>query len=184
MLKALKIILIVIGVIVVSLLSFLAYMDFFSTPQVVEMAVGPYTYVYEEYIGPYQNCGPVFMKVDQAIRKEGVTSTKGIGFYFDDPSKVEPEKCRSFCGSIISESDLKKNPQLKKVVKVGRLSNKKRVVVKFPIKNRFSFMLGPIKCYPVLAKYITEKGYKKPDEGIEIYDIDAKEIMFIMEIEK
>ncbi len=182
--KVIKIILIVLGVLVVSVFLFLAYMGMFSTPKAEEMVIGPYIYLYEEYVGPYMNSGQIFIKVDQVIKKEGIIAEKGIGIYLDNPSKVDPEKCRSLCGSIVSESDLRKAPQLKKALKVGRLSNKKRIVVKFPIRNRFSFIVGPIKCYPVLEKFITEKGYKLPDTGIEIYDMTAKEIMFIMEIKK
>ena len=31
------------------------YMGVFLTPEVVEMETGPYTFVYEEFVGPYKS---------------------------------------------------------------------------------------------------------------------------------
>jgi hypothetical protein len=43
-------------------------------------------------------------------------------------------------------------------------------------------MVGPMKAYPILSKYTIDKCYAVT-KSIEIYDIPAKKIFYIMQIE-
>ncbi|MEI8091522.1 MAG: hypothetical protein WCG98_04790 [bacterium] len=58
------------------------------------------------------------------------------------------------------------------------------VVVEFPYKNSFSYMVGPIRVYPVVNAYLKEKGYNTGVARTELYDVTAKKIYYIAEIVK
>lgn len=180
------VILIIAGIFGVSALGFLAfsaYIGLFSTPKATETVIGPYTYVYEEFVGEYKKSGPVFDKVYYTLRDKGISTTLGLGVYFDDPAVVPADKLRSHCGVVLEEKDLDKLTDLKKRFKAGQFSRSKRLVVEFPIKNGLSYMVGPMKCYPVLMRYAKEKGYKPDALSFEVYDETAGRILFVMEIE-
>jgi len=179
--KILKWILIIVAVIVVLLLAFLTYMGIFSSPQAYESKMGPFTIIYESFTGPYAETGPVFNKVFEALKAEGIETTRGLGIYYDDPSKVPPDKLRSDCGIVIEEKDLAKFNQIKNKFKVKHLPQKDSVVIEFPIRNMLSYMIGPMKAYPALMKYAEEKGYQW-GRSYELYDEDQGKIFFVMEI--
>lgn len=181
--STIKIILFVFLGLIILVVGYLGYLGMFSKPVAAEQKIGPYTFVYEEFIGPYKDSGSVFEKVYNVLKENGIESTKGIGVYFDDPAKVEAEKLRSHCGAIIEEKDYNKLAQLEGLLKKGNLAQKDSIVVEFPKKGILSYMIGPMKCYPILAKYAKEKGYNISDKGIEIYDEPAKKIYFIFQIE-
>jgi hypothetical protein len=57
------------------------------------------------------------------------------------------------------------------------------VVAEFPLKTSLSYMVGAMKAYPVLSKYIAEKNYKVTS-SLEVYDMSAKRIKYIMQYNK
>jgi hypothetical protein len=156
-------------------------MGMFDAPTVTEQELGPYTYVYEKFVGPYWESGKAFEKVGAALKADGITHEKGIGIYYDDPSKVAKEKLRSDCGFVLKDSDLAKLPELKKKYAVAVMPKKMYMVVEFPKKNTLSYMLGPIRCYPALMRYAQDKGYKLA-APYELYLKDKT--LFVMEIVK
>jgi len=177
-----KILAVTAGVVLTIVLSgviFLAYLGMFSTLEPVERVMGPYTFVYEEFAGPYRDTGPVFDKVNAALEKEGIQPPRGLGIYYDDPAKVPADKLRSKCGSIIEGENLKKFEKVKEKFKVIVIEKSRGVVVEFPIKNALSYMIGPMKCYPFMAKYIQEKGYKLKGNAYELYDIPGAKTLYV-----
>jgi hypothetical protein len=58
------------------------------------------------------------------------------------------------------------------------------MVVEFPLKNSLSYMIGPMKVYPVIAKYMKDKGYNNEVPMVELYDMMAKKIYYIANITK
>ena len=177
----LKTIVAVVVVLIVAVVLFMGYMGLLVTPKVFEQITGPYTYAYEEFIGDYKKTGPAFERVNKALIDQNITSPEGIGVYFDDPAKVPSDKLRSYCGAIINESDAVKlttNENLK----IGKIEEQKSVIVELPIKNSLSYMLGPIKAYPALGKYISQKGYKVKI-SFELYDMQGKKIRYVMQCE-
>ena len=164
------------------IITFLAYMGLFSSPKASEKNIGPYTFIYEEFIGPYKDTGPVFDKIYKALEKHGIKTTLGIGIYFDDPKNVPQDKLRSQCGVIINEKDLSKVEEQGKSYKIGHIERGKSIVVEFPIKNSLSYMIGPMKGYPALTKYIEGKNYTIKNYAFEIYDIPSKKILFVWQL--
>lgn len=58
------------------------------------------------------------------------------------------------------------------------------MVAEFPIKNSVSYMAGVIKVYPALKKYMIAKGYSSEVPVMELYDMVAKKIYYVIEITK
>jgi len=181
--KILKWILIVIIVIVLLVIGFLAYMGIFSPMKPYESKMGPFTIAYENFVGPYGKTGPVFARVSEALKAEGITTARGLGIYYDNPSQVPADKLRSDCGIVIEEKDLAKFNKLKTKFKVKELAQNDSVVVEFPIRNAVSYMIGPMKAYPALMKYAGEKNYKGT-MTYELYDEAHGKAFFVMVIEK
>jgi hypothetical protein len=175
----------IVGVLIVLLLMtaavFLWYMGFFSTLQVNEQEMGPYTYVFERFIGPYWETEQIFKKVEHSLKAEGIASDKAIGIYYDNPAVVLKDKLRSDCGLVLEDKDLPRVPDLKKKYSVATIAKKMCIVVEFPMKNKLSYMFGPMRAYPALLKYMQDKGYKMA-VPFELYENDK--IFFVMEIVK
>ena len=175
----------IILVVVLSFVIFMGYLGMFSTLEPYEKVMGPYTFVYEDFTGPYKDTGPVFDKVYKGLEKDGIKTTRGIGIYYDNPSDVPAEKLRSKCGSIIEDDiDLKKLEKLKGKYKVMTIEKTQSVVVNFPIKNAMSYMVGPMKCYPALMKYSKEKKLEMKNHAYELYDMPEKITYYILPVVK
>ena len=122
-------------------------------------------------------------KVSTTLSGAGITSFTGIGIYYDDPAVVSWADLRSDIGALIASEDMTKVPQTGDI-KVKTIPSTKSIVIEFPLKNSVSYMAGVIKVYPVLEKYIQEKGYKMHVPITELYDTAAKKIYYIAEIIK
>ncbi|MCX5751855.1 MAG: GyrI-like domain-containing protein [Candidatus Saganbacteria bacterium] len=180
--KILKWILIVIVVLVLILAGFLAYLGAFSSVKVVEKEMGPYTVVYERFVGPYQETGKVFDKVYKSLAADKIQTTVGIGVYYDDPKTTPADKFRSDCGSAIANKDLAKVKALKKY-KIMPIAKKRCLVVEFPMKNMLSYMIGPMKAYPELGKYAAVNKIKV-SLVYEVYDMAAHKAYYVMQVKK
>jgi hypothetical protein len=171
------------GVLVLVCICFWGYMGMFSSVLVIEKEMGPYTLVYDSFVGDYKDTGPVFARIHESLLKDGITTTDGIGIYHDDPAKVPAGQRRSDCGSVLPEKDLSRVPELQQKYRIMVLEKKKSMVAVFPVKNSLSYMLGPMKGYKALMDYAGAKGYRLA-EPYEYYDMAGKRVCFVMPIEK
>lgn len=174
-------ILIIIGIITVIVIGFLAYMGFFATLKIEEKEVGGYTVAGMEVVGPYSKVGQHISHVDKKLKALGINSTKGFGIYYDDPKTTPKDQCRSFVGNIIDDVDEDKIKVLElNGLKVDSIPKAKTVVVEFPIKNMMSYMIGPMKVYPVISKHMMDKKYASV-MSYEVYDNVEHKIIFAMQ---
>jgi hypothetical protein len=178
--KILKIIGFVLAGLIVMAVLFLAYMGFFSSIEIVEKETGPYTIVYESFIGSYAETGKVFNRVYEALQKDGVATKRGLGIYYDNPATVEAANLRSDCGVIIEEKDMAILEKIKDKYQIKTIEKAHRMTAEFPKKNVLSYMIGPMKVYPQFAKYVKNMNYKASAMGFEIYD--EEKIIFMMDI--
>jgi hypothetical protein len=181
--KILKWSLIILAVLIVALLGYLAYLGVFSALKVTEQKLGPYTLAYAEYMGPYSGSGPILTRVNNSLKQDGVECTKGFGIYFDDPKQVAADKLRSKLGCIIEAKDLAKFGKVSRKYKIMKWPARDCLVTEFPIRSDLSYMIGPMKAYPELNKALKAKGYKM-STVMELYDMPAKKILYIMVIAK
>ena len=179
-LNLLKVVILVVAALAVLSAGFLAYMGAFGSVKVAEKNIGPYTYVYEAFVGPYENTSPLFRKVNANLMKEGVKTQKGIGIYYDNPMTVPAAQLRSDCGYILDEKDYAALPKLLEKYQARTLGAKTRLVVEFPYRNSLSFILGPMKVYPVLMKSAVKSG-RNISFVFEIYDMRAGKIVYGVE---
>lgn len=182
--KFLKKLLTIVAIVIVVLLLGRWYLGGFSTPAVTEKAMAPYVIAYTTFTGEYKNVGPVMDKLYSALSGAGVTSMTGIGIYYDDPAAVSGQSMRSDIGSVIDQKDFAKLNKKSSDYKLKVIEGGDKVVVEFPYKNSLSYMVWPIRVYPIVNAYLKEKGYKSDLPRIELYDVTGKMIYYIVDIVK
>lgn len=133
------------------------YLGGFSTPIATEQTMDPYVIAYTTFTGDYKNVGPTMNKLYDALSGAGVTSFTGVGIYYDDPVIISGASLRSDVGSIISQSDFHKLNKRSSEYQLKVIEGGDKVVVEFPYKNSLSYIIGPIKVYPVLNAYMSNK---------------------------
>jgi hypothetical protein len=84
---------------------------------------------------------------------------------------------RAEVGCIVDAVDNNLMDKLKEKYQVKTVPEENCLVVEFPFKGSFSILVGMIKVYPVIEKYITENNYQ---DGpiMEIYDVPNKKIIY------
>ncbi len=180
--KVFTIILSIILALVLIVLIFAGWLGFFSNLTITEKTDVDYVVAGQEHIGDYSKVGILSKNIDSKLRTSGINCTRGFGIYYDNPNITPKEKCRSFLGNIIEEKDYSRLVDIKKLgLKVDTIHKKQTLVIEFPYKNMISFVVGPMKAYPFLNKYIKEKGYK-PTLVWELYDVPNKKIYFKMQL--
>jgi len=175
-------------VVIVVCLCALAYVLFqgglFTKVVIQEKEMGPYVLVYKEHIGPYQNIKTVMDDVYYSLlNKDKITTTKGFGIYYDNPKTVPQEKLRSIGGCVIEPSDYDKISQLRTKYLMKEIAQNKALVCEFPFKNSVSIIIGIMKVYPAMNKYINEKHHPYK-EIMEVYDMSGKKIEYVMFLEE
>lgn len=123
-------------------------------------------------------------KVYQSLLEDGINPSLGIGIYLDNPKTKDANDLRSEVGSIIELNDIEKLDQSGEKYKIKTIGMSNNAVINFPYKNMFSFMLGPIKVYPILEEYLNKKGIEWTEEmsAIEIYDQENEIISYMVVI--
>lgn len=186
LLKLIKWALIIGITLVVAGIVYLAYMGFFSELKVYEKETGPYTIAYEKFVGPYKETGKVFQRLDSSLEADGIKTFRGIGIYYDDPNVTPSDKLRSDNGCVIEDKDLSRIESLKKKYNIKTVKRRYSVVTEFKITGPLSFIMGPVKGYPALMRYVKDKGLKwaKDAMPIEYYDFPSKKICYMIGVEK
>lgn len=179
--KLIKITGIIIGSLIVILSLFGWYIGCFSHIAIIEKEEGGYHVIGVNVTGPYSGIAKDMENVNGQLKAMGVAGKKGFGIYYDDPKIVPKQKCRSFVGYIIEEKDFNIVSALKpEGLTIDSIPKARSLVAEFPIRNSFSYMVGPMKVYPALSEYMNRKGYKS-GLAVEIYDIPDRKIRFIMQ---
>lgn len=157
--KILLVIGIVVAVSLAGLLGFLAYLGMFSDVAVVEKEMGPYTMAYESFVGPYSKSGQVFDQLYKNLKADGIEAEDGIGIYYDNPAKVPADQLRSDCACVLTPDQIVKAQALGAKYRFKTIDRSPSLVAEFPIRNALSYMIGPMKTYPALARAAKDKGY-------------------------
>lgn len=182
--KFLKNIWIFIGLVALLLLVNRWYVGGFSKLEAKEQNMGAYMIAYTNFVGEYTKVWPSMTKVSEVLSGAGVTSFTGIGIYYDDPATVSWTDLRSDVWAVINSQDVGKIINNNSWILVKSIPWGNKVIIEFPLRNIVSYMIGPMKVYPVIEKYMDEKWYKTTVPMIELYDMTAKKIYYIAEITK
>jgi hypothetical protein len=181
--KILKITGIIAVVICIVVVSLLGYLGFFNKVSVFEKDSEKIVLIYEPFTGPYEKTKEAFLKVESYLKKEGLSSKKAAGIYYDNPAQVPSEKLRSECGFIINEKDYARLDALKGKYNIRTIEKGSFLYAEFPYKNVLSFMIGPMKVYPAFSNKIKENN-NIPTYSIEIYDETSGVIQYFMPVAK
>lgn len=155
----------------------------FEKVTVSEMNVGPLTFVYTAHKGEYSKISGDMMMLSQKISKYNCDLNKGFAIFYDNPQVTKKDDLRSDVGFLLEGKDANKMNEIMKTTKVRWIGPKRYVTATFPLKSNMSYMIGAIKVYPELMKYMTIKGYKATP-SFEMYDIQAKMILYGCEIKR
>lgn len=183
--KILKIVLIVIAVLITIVVVAYIYYGGLSKVVVKEEVQGGEVLAYEEVVGDYAQSGKFTDKVYYTLlNNEGIATTKGFGVFYDDPQQVERSKLRSEVGCIVEGLDSIQIAKLADKYKVRIYPKGSYITTEFPFKGHMSIMIGLMKVYPQIDKYIKEHSISDKGAIMEIYDVPNKKIIYRKEIAK
>ncbi|MBD3279203.1 MAG: hypothetical protein GF390_00645, partial [Candidatus Pacebacteria bacterium] len=143
----------------------------------------PMTIIFKEHRGSYYKTKQPMDEIYEGLLEMGVKTTKGVGIYYDDPAQTPVDQLRSDVGSILPEEYSNKLPKIKDKFEVKQYGRHQAVVVEFPARTMLSYMIAPMRVYPVINEVFQENGYDDFKMGIEIYDVPNKQITYIAPIE-
>ena len=107
--------------------------------------------------------------VYEGLIKQKVETTLGFGIYYDPPKETPAEKLRSIGGCVIAQKDT--TAAVKAGFKVSYFPASQSVATDFPYKGVPSIVIGAMRVYPAMGKYLEKKGYQSAAPMIEIYDM-------------
>ncbi|MGQ1889982.1 GyrI-like domain-containing protein [Thermophagus sp. OGC60D27] len=146
---------------------------------------GGETLVFKDMTGDYAKSGKLADEIYYALLNDyGIETFKGFGIYYDNPKEVEKNKLRSEIGCIVEQKDISKLSQLKGEFKTKTYPRKSYIVAEFPFKGKLSVILGIMKVYPSIEKFVKDKGYNNVGAVMEIYDVPNKKIIYRKEIKE
>ncbi|MBN1897634.1 MAG: GyrI-like domain-containing protein [Spirochaetes bacterium] len=174
---------IILVLLLIGILYFLNQSGFFANIEITEEGKGPFQLVYQEYTGDYKNASMIIDQVYQALKDEKVEPLLGFGIYYDRPGKVKKEELKSDLGCILEKKDYGRIEHLEKKFNVKKFSRTNCIVASLPFNNQFSIMIGIVRVYPRLFKYLSQKGLKG-GPVMEIYNIPEKKIIYIIPLKK
>ncbi|MBU4315124.1 hypothetical protein KJ673_01835 [Patescibacteria group bacterium] len=167
MVKFIKYLLAIIVAIVLLFAGYLWYLGLFSSITVDERAMGPYALVYQEYVGSYNDVGPVFDEVYNKLVSDGIDATLSMGVYYGNPDVVDELELKSEVGSLIDEVQATLINREKYSVK--DIDQEQYMVVSIPFKNSLSYIIGVMKAYQAIEAYRLLHGYSQSEYSIELY---------------
>ncbi len=177
-----KKVLVILVLVIVFIFFFLVYSGLFTSVNINEGEVGPYTFVGKEYVGDYRYAGDRLDSIVADIHKRKIAFEQSFGIYRDNPDSVSVDSLRYMVGCIIPEKSFDRIPELERDGYVKQYMGKTpSVIVEFPLNTKVSFLMAVMKVYPALNDYFAEKGYAEVP-SLEIYDKDK--MLITMEIKK
>ena len=174
-----KMILIIFGTIACLLLCAFAYYGGFEKIVIRKDTLGGETIVYKAVTGDYKQTMAVSDEVYIYLVNElKIEATQGIGVFYDDPKKVSKKNLRSEIGCVITPKYLTLLNKSECKYQIKTLPVESCITTEFPYKGLLSILIGSIKIYPAIEKYIKENKRTNDSPLIEIYDIPNKKTIY------
>lgn len=160
-------------------LAFLGWAGLFSEIRITEEKTGPFIVAYDVCKGPYRKTAGIMDKIyNTLLGEKGVAATRGFGLYYDKPGTVADEHLRSIAGCIIEKEYENKIQGRNLKFRTGIIPESNAVVARFPYKGKISVLIGVMRVYPELNRYMSEK--KLPMGPVmEVYDVKNASISYI-----
>jgi len=157
----------------------------FSTVQFQIKKEGGETLVYRNVKGPYSKTGDEISKINNDLENRfNIETLKKFGIYYDNPQIIEKNRLRSEAGCIVEKTDSIRLFRLKANYNIKVYPVKDYITAEFPYKGRISIMIGMMKVYPALMKYVKANGFTETGPVLEIYDMPNNKILYRKEAVK
>ena len=180
-----KIALIILGLIVVIIAALFIYYGGLRRVDFSIAKQGGETLVYVEQTGDYsKSAGPIDKMYYSLLNEEGIETFRGFGIYYDNPRKVEKNRLRSEVGNILEDPYPAILEKLEGRYNIKTLPEKEYIVTEFPYRGKLSIMMGIMKVYPAMNRFVKENGFDEDGWVMEIYDIPGKKIVYRKEMVK
>ena len=180
-----KIALIILGLVVVIVAALFIYYGGLRKVGFNIVKQGGETLVYVEQTGDYsKSADPIDKMYYSLLNEEGIETFRGFGIYYDNPQKVEKSRLRSEVGNILEDPDPAILEKLEGRYNIKTLPEKEYIVTEFPYRGKLSVMMGIMKVYPAMKRFVRENGFDEDGWVMEIYDIPGKKIVYRKEIVK
>jgi len=182
--KALKTVGLIVLVLIICVIAVFGYYGGFKSIDVIITKQGGETVIYKDVTGDYSQTPDVTNEVYEALLNDyKIETTKGVGIFYDNPQKVEKSKLRSRIGCILdSDVDSLTLAKISEKYNVMVLPKAKYIATDFPMKGGLSMLVGIIKAYPALNKYIEDNNIKEDGPVTEIYDVPGKKVIYRKEL--
>ena len=176
--KTVKIILGIIVTITLILVFLIANYGGFSKVKFLVKEDGGEKLVYVNMKGGYDNAGAVIRDLEYKLKNENVVTYKGFGIYYDNPRFVKKNELRSDIGCILESVDTGKVFWLKAKFAIKPCPVRKYITAEFPYKGKFSIMVGVLKVYPTMMKFVKDNNFDEKGPIMEIYDLPNHKILY------
>jgi len=174
-----KIALIILGLVVIILAALFIYYGGLRRVDFSIAKQGGETLVYVEQVGDYsKSAGPIDKMYYSLLNEEGIETFRGFGIYYDNPQKVEKSRLRSEVGNILEDPDPAILKKLEGKYNIKTLPEKEYIVTEFPYRGKLSVIIGIMKVYPAMNRFVKENGFDEDGWVMEIYDMPGKKIVY------
>jgi len=162
-----------------AIVAILSWYGLFARVTISEQTISPFSFAYKKQTGNYRQSGRAMNELYVELGEEGISTTKGVGLYYDNPRKVAVNNLRSLAGCILPEASTGKWEGLRAHYLVGSLPGATLPVITFPYKGKLSVVLGTLRVYPKLNAWF--KNHPEQNGPVmEIYDISEGEIRYVV----
>ena len=174
-----KIALIILGLIVVIIAALFIYYGGLRRVDFSIAKQGGETLVYVEQVGDYsKSAGPIDKMYYSLLNEEGIETFRGFGIYYDNPREVEKSRLRSEVGNILEDPDPAILKKLEGKYNIKTLPEKEYIVTEFPYRGKLSVIIGIMKVYPAMNRFVRDNGFDEDGWVMEIYDMPGKKIVY------
>ncbi len=176
-----KKVLIFLGIIAVALIGAYAYFGGFSSVTVNNVTRDQKIAVYVTHTGCYKKMNDDMMPLYKNLEKTFGPDAKnlvGFGIYLDNPETVKSTDLRSIVGYFISEDQAKKLKDETFHSGITVIPSYNAISVPFTYRGMPSFIIGVMRAYPALDKFIMANPELKWGSSVEIYDLQNHQVFY------
>lgn len=119
--------------------------------------------IYKEHRGPYHRINNIIKEVEEWAEIENIDCPKTFGEYFDDPSRIDPDRLKSHGGCVVNQ----KPESLP--VHIKYKYHEPKVYLKAYFEG--SPAIGPMKVYPAIQDWLFKNEIQQNGAILETYTV-------------
>jgi hypothetical protein len=159
---------------------FLWYVGIFDQLKLSKTEMPEYLVAGISIKGSYQQIGPSFERVDSLLAIHNVSSQIRFGVYYNDPANTPEAELESFVGCVLKAQDFTRLDAIEtKEIKLDKIPAGEALSVEMDIRSDLSYMIGPIRAYPVLEA-AAERDSLDIALVYELYKLDEEKAQYTM----